>query len=138
MKKSGIEVYGDLDKRFKEKIVIIHPLADETHILTSLKIKSEDCRSCDFYWQRGDELVFVGVSCCIDCEPMVSFYKKEWVSEMSNKTFFVRTRSTPIDSSDIKSVLKILEHWILENYKNFKNPKVQPQIIFNSDILDKG
>lgn len=59
-KASPTEVYVVADRGWE--YITVHPMANETNLLTSLGMKPADCTSVDCYWSAKKDVVFLQVA----------------------------------------------------------------------------
>jgi len=105
--------YGDIEIVSGQKVVILHPLADQSELLLSLGMHVEECVFCDFYWARLDLLIFVSMESNAT-SPSVHFHLMN--DRNRPASFHIRTKKAVLSRSCIDSALKFLNRWLDNNY----------------------
>jgi len=131
-----LKVYGDLLPYPDFKVVTLHPLADETEILARLDMQPHECISCDLYWVFKNEMFFVSIMSSNQENPLVTYLFKPNIEH--GHSFYVVTHISPLYMSNIKTVLKYLSNWIIDNRKQLKKRlRVKKVKMTNKDICKR-
>ena len=127
MKKQRLAAYGESEAWSPFEIVARHPLADQKKLLRDLKMRSEECVSCDCWWQIRNQLILVSI--WTDTIACVNFYKED-----ETQNFYVRTNAKPLTTRIVNSILENLKRWMDRNPEDFLNSNSTPNTIINEDI----
>lgn len=134
-----LQTYGELMQDTNFKIVILHPLADESDLDEEIKSDPNAYHSCDLYWAWDEKLIFISIM--YDCErkPFVSYYKRHDIQ--FGDTFAVFTNQYPLKSTHVKRALEFLASWLSKNSNIIKKEKKiadEPLIISTEDICNSS
>ena len=127
MKKQLLAVYGEPEVWSPFELVARHPLADQTKLLRDLKMRSEECVTCDCWWQIENQLVLVSI--CTDAEARVNFYQ-----ENDTQNFYVRTTAKQLTTETVNTILENLKRWMDKNPEVFLNSTSTSNTIIEEDI----
>ncbi|OAD19064.1 hypothetical protein THIOM_005316 [Candidatus Thiomargarita nelsonii] len=130
-----LKVYGELLPHSDFKVVTLHPLADEVEILNRLDMLPNECTSCDLYWVFKEEMFFVSIMSKEN--PLVTYYSKPNVKH--GHSFYIVTHTSPLYTGTIKTALKYLSRWIINNNKRLekKRHRAEGFKMTNMDICNE-
>jgi hypothetical protein len=128
-----IAKYGPLFEGFSYKIVVRHPLADDTEWLLANNMMPYECVHADLYWAHESAVIFVSVDCS-SRDPFVAYHRH--ADGSARDTFSVATLQKPLTRDSLEKALDWLAGWISDNVSSFGRDETKcSHRIHEGDIL---